>query len=84
MNIENNRELIFEVTQEADGGYSAECLREKFSLKATHGMNCAPTRKKQRRHSFLIVPGRNLSGFIWFETKFDNGMKIPRDLGGNS
>jgi predicted RNase H-like HicB family nuclease len=32
MSIKNNDELIFEVTQEADGGYSAECLTENIFI----------------------------------------------------
>lgn len=30
----NNEELIFEVTQESDGGYTAECLTENIFTQA--------------------------------------------------
>jgi hypothetical protein len=37
----NMNELVFEVTQEEDGGFCAECLSETYSPRAITGMQCA-------------------------------------------
>jgi hypothetical protein len=40
------KELVFEVTQEEDGGYCAECLTENIFTQAIFGKPCAKMSRK--------------------------------------
>lgn len=45
------KEIVFEVAQEADGGYTAEPSARTSSRKRTVGTSCAPMRKRRCKPS---------------------------------
>jgi hypothetical protein len=72
LRLENMRELIFEVTQEADGGYWTECLTETIVTEGLiRGKSFGKTSGRWSRPSILtsLTKLQPLCGCIWFEMK---------------
>src|SRR6478672_5664718 len=62
-------ELVCEVLQESDGGYSAECLTENIFTEGQRGTTCARTWWRRPLRSFLTGPGLGELGFTLSATK---------------
>jgi hypothetical protein len=57
-------EIVFEVTQDADGGYSAECLTESILTQGDTWDALRANVRKLFQRSTSIVRSLPLSGFI--------------------
>ena len=75
-------ELVFEVVQEADGGYCAECLTENIFTEGIHGSSCAKTCLRPRRHSFSTDPDPSGFASTWSVTRSCPSHEDPRDVSG--
>jgi hypothetical protein len=62
-------ELLFEIVQESDGGYSAECLTENIFTQADSWDEVRQTFVKLSPHSSLIGRSRQASAYISCGTK---------------
>lgn len=64
-----NTELIFEVTEEADGGYVAECLTESIVTEGDTWEELRANVKDAVEGYFLTGRSPRRSGYIWFAMK---------------
>ena len=69
MSNEMNIELVFEVTEEADGGYVAECLTESIVTEGDTWEELRANVKDAVEGYFLTDRSPNRSGYVWFAMK---------------